>query len=90
MDGENNKKQLDKYKIKFYNCQKLGHFADECELLKGDKSKGKEKMLMTEEDEDKHEESSLLMVLANEHTNILLQGVSGYLKRRIHEVVENT
>ena len=73
-NGEKEKKQFDKSKVKCYNCQKLGHFAYECELLKKDKSKGKEKMQMSQEYE---EESSLLMVLANEHANVLLQGMNG-------------
>ena len=42
-----------------------------------EKSKGKEKMHMAQEDEDEEEESSLLMVLADEHTDVLLQGMSG-------------
>ena len=40
-NGEKKKKQFDKSKVKWYNYQKLGHFAEECELPKKDKSKGK-------------------------------------------------
>ena len=47
-NGEKKKKQFDKSKVKCYNCQKLGHFTDECELPKKDKSKGKEKKHMAQ------------------------------------------
>ena len=40
-NGEKKKKQFDKFKVKWYNCQQLRHFADECELPKKDTSKGK-------------------------------------------------
>ena len=53
VDGEKKKKQFDKPKVKCFNCQKLGHFADECKLSKRDKSKGKDKMHMAQEYEDK-------------------------------------
>ena len=77
MDGEKKKKPFEKSKVKFYNCQKLGHFANDCELPKRDNSKGKDKMNMTrEEEEDGEEESSLLMMIADEHANELLQGMS--------------
>ena len=76
MDGEKKKKQFDKSKVKCYNCQKLWHLADECELPTRDKSKGKEKMDMAQEDEDKKDESSLIIVLGDEHMNVLLQGMS--------------
>ena len=72
VDGEKKKKQFEKSKVKCYNCQKLGHFANDCELPKRDKSKGKEKMNMVQEEE----ESSLLMMIADEHANALLQGMS--------------
>ena len=58
MDGEK-KKQFDKSKVKCYDCQKLGYFSDECKLSKRDKSKGKEKIHMAHEDEDKEDESSM-------------------------------
>ena len=72
MDGEQKKNQFEKSKVKCYNCQKLGHFEDECELPKRDKSKGTEKIHMAQEDEDEEDESSLLMALADEHANVLL------------------
>ena len=34
-------------------------------------------MYMAQEDEDEDEESLLLIVLADEHANMLLQGMSG-------------
>ena len=46
VDGKKKKKQFDKFKVKCYNYQKLGHFAYECELPNKDKSKGKQKMHM--------------------------------------------
>ena len=73
-NGEKKKKQFDKSEVKCYNCQKVGHFENECELPKEDKSKRKEKMHMAQEDEE--EELWLLMVLANEHANVLLQGMN--------------
>ena len=74
-NGEKKKKQSDKSKVKCYNCEKVGNFGDECELPKRDKSKGKEKMHVAQKDED--EESSFLMVLADEHADVLLQGMNG-------------
>ena len=44
VNGEKKKKPFDKSKVKCYNCQKLGHFLDKCELPKKENSKGKEKM----------------------------------------------
>ena len=64
------KKKFDKSKVKYDNCQKLGHCENECDFPKKDKSKGKEKIHMTQEDEE--EESSLLMVLADKHADVLL------------------
>ena len=76
MNGEK-KKPFDKSKVKCYDYQKLGHFVDECELPKKDKSKGKEKVNMSqEEEEDKEKESSLQMAIADEHVDVLLQGMS--------------
>ena len=69
-NGEKKNMQFDKSKVKCYSSQKLGHFADECELPKKDNSKGKEKMHMAQEYEE--EESLFLMVLADEHADVLL------------------
>ena len=69
MDEEKKKKNpFEKSKVKCYNCQNLRHFADECELPKKDKSKGKDKVNVAQE-EDEDEESSLLMVIV---TNMLM------------------
>ena len=43
---EEEKKLFEKSKIKCYNCQKMGHFADEC--YSDTKKKGKRKMLMSQ------------------------------------------
>ena len=77
MDGEQKKNKFEKSKLKCCNCQKLGHFEDECELPKRDKSKGIEKMHIAQEDEDKEDQSSLLMVLDDEHADTLLQVMIG-------------
>ena len=74
VDGE--KKTFNKSKVKYSTCQKLGNFADECELPKREKSMGKEKMNMAQEEEDKEDESSLLIMIADEDTIVLLQGMS--------------
>ena len=50
-NGEKKKKQFDTSNVKCYTCQKLVHFADQCEIPKKDKSKGKEKMHIAQEDE---------------------------------------
>ena len=68
VDVEKKKKPLYKSKVKYYNCQNLGNFADECELPKEYKSKGRE-----------NEESLLLMVIAEKYADVLVQGMScGY------------
>ena len=62
---EEERKPFDKSKIKCYNFQKMGHFADECYSDK--KKKGKEeKINITEETE---EESALMMVISDECEN---------------------
>ena len=59
---EEEKKPFDKSKIKCYNCQKMGHFADEC--YSDTKKKGKEeKANVTDKIE---EESALMMVVSDE------------------------
>ena len=69
---EEEKKLFDKTKIKCYNCQKMGHFADEC--YSDTKKKGnREKANVTEETE---EESALMMVISDESGELLLQGMN--------------
>ena len=69
---EEERKPFDKSKIKCYNCQKMGHFADEC--YSNTKKKGKEeKVNVTEETE---EESALMMVVCDEYGELLLQGTN--------------
>ena len=64
------KKPFDKFKIKCYNCQKMGHFADECHAEK--KKKGKdEKVNLVEESK---EESTLMILSDSEFSEQLLQG----------------
>ena len=64
------KKPFDKSKSKCYNCQKMGHFADECHAEK--KKKGKdEKVNLVEESE---EESTLMILSDSEFSERLLQG----------------
>ena len=64
------KKPFDKCKIKCYNCQKMGQFADECHAKK--KKKGKdEKMNIVEESK---EESALMILSDSEFSEQLLQG----------------
>ena len=64
------KKPFDKCKIKCYNCQKMGHFADECHAKK--KKKGKdEKMNIVDESK---EESALMILSDSEFSEQLLQG----------------
>ena len=69
-NDEGEKKPFDKSKIKCYNCQNMGHFADECHGEK--KKKGKdEKANLVEESE---EESTLMIVSDSEFSERLLQG----------------
>ena len=69
---EEERKPFDKSKVKCYNCQKMGHSADEC--YSDTKKKGKEeKANVTEETE---EESALMMVVSDECGELLLQGMN--------------
>ena len=63
---------LTSQKIKCYNCQKMGHFADECYANK--KKKGKEEKVNV--DEEAKKESALMMAISYEYWEILLQGAS--------------
>ena len=67
---EGEKKPFDKSKIKCYNCQKMGHFADECHAEK--KKKGKEEKANLVEESD--EESALMILSDREFSERLLQG----------------
>ena len=58
---EEEKKPFDKSKIKCYNCQKMGHFADEC--YSDTKKKGKEEKANISEETE--EESALMMVVSD-------------------------
>ena len=69
---EEEKKPFDKSKIKCYNCQKMGHFADEC--YSDTKKKGKEEKANVSEETE--EELALMMVVSDECGEILLQGMN--------------
>ena len=69
---EEERKSFDKSKIKCYNCQKMGHFVDECYSDTKDKGK-EEKDNVIEETE---EESALMMVVSDECGELLLQGMN--------------
>ena len=64
------KKPFDKSKIKCYNCQKMGHFADECQFEKKEKGKD-EKVNIAEEFEEK---STSMILSNNEFSERLLHG----------------
>ena len=69
-NDEGEKKPFEKSKIKCYNCQKMGHFADECHAEK--KKKGKdEKANLVEESE---EELALMILSDGKFSERLLQG----------------
>ena len=69
---EEERKSFDKSKIKYYNCQKMGHFADEC--YSDTKKKGKEEKANV--NEVTKEESALMMVVSDECGELLLQGMN--------------
>ena len=56
--------------------QKSGYFVDECHLPKKNRSKGEEKVNVAKQD---NEESSLLIILSDNHSYVLFQGLSGFL-----------
>ena len=57
---EEERNPFDKSKIKCYNCQKMGHFADEC--YSDTKKKGKEEKANISKETE--EESALMMVVS--------------------------
>ena len=69
---EEERKPFDKSKVKCYNCQKMGHFADEC--YSDTKKKGKEEKVNISEETE--EESALMMIMSDECGELLLQGTS--------------
>ena len=69
---EEERKSFDKSTIKCYNCQKMGHFADEC--YSDTKKKGKEEKANTTEETE--EESALMIVVSDECGELLLQGMN--------------
>ena len=69
---EEERKPFDKSKVKSYNCQKMGHFADEC--YSDTKKKGKEEKANVIEETE--EESALMMVVSDEYGELLLQGMN--------------
>ena len=60
-DKDDERKPFDKSKIKYCNCQKMGHFTDECYTDKKKKCK-----------EETKEESTLMMVISDECGELLL------------------
>ena len=69
---EEERKPFDKSKVKCYNCQKMGHFTDEC--YSDTKKKGKEEKANISEETE--EESALMMVVSDECGELLLQGMN--------------
>ena len=69
---EEERKPFDKSKVKCYNCQKMGHFTDEC--YSDTKKKGKEEKVNISEETE--EESALMMVMSDECGELLLQGTN--------------
>ena len=69
---EEERKPFDKSKIKCYNCQKMGHFSDEC--YSDTKKKGKEEKANVAE--ETKEESALMKVVSDEFGELLLHGTN--------------
>ena len=69
---EEERKPFDKSKIKGYNCQRMGHFSDEC--YSDTKKKGKEEKANVAE--ETKEELALMMVVSDEFGELLLQGTN--------------
>ena len=72
-EDEDEQKPLDKLKITFFNCKKLGHYSNECKLPKKKKpNKDKEKVNLVQEDKV---ETTFLMAIQETDNDILLKGI---------------
>ncbi|MCI68152.1 DNA ligase 1-like, partial [Trifolium medium] len=67
-----NSKKFNKKNVQCYNCEKFGHFADECWFGKGQNGKGKKKKnndeacAVQEDSSDDGDEVKLMMATLNE------------------------
>ncbi|XP_078436631.1 uncharacterized protein LOC144707400 [Wolffia australiana] len=78
-DEDNEKEEMKPFdisKLKCYNCQKFGHFADKCRLPKKKRPREREETNMVEE----AGESALLLMQADDCVELFLKGVNGATK----------